>query len=258
MNDWDPENYSRYADERSRPYDELVRRIGARRPERVADLGCGTGELTATLRRIWPTAEIVGVDSSPAMIARARTIKGIDDLRFLERDLSSWRPDHGTDVMISNAALQWVPEHRQLLPGLVERLSDDGWLAFQVPGNFDEPSHVLLRELADTAPYADHTSDLARPAAAEPADYLADLAALGCTVDAWETTYLHVLAGEDPVFTWISATAARPILQALPEDLRETFVTEYKERLREAYPEQPYGTVLPFRRIFVVAHQAGS
>lgn len=258
MNDWDPDSYGRYADERSRPYGDLVRRIGARRPERVADLGCGTGELTATLRQIWPTAEIVGVDSSPAMIAKARMIKGVDDLRFLERDLNSWRPDHGTDVMISNAALQWVPEHRQLLPGLVERLSDDGWLAFQVPGNFDQPSHVLLRELADSAPYADHTTGLARPVAAEPADYLADLAALGCTVDAWETTYLHVLAGEDPVFTWISSTGARPILQALPEDLREDFETEYKARLRDAYPEQPYGTVLPFRRIFVVAHRTGS
>ena len=258
MNDWDPENYGRYADERSRPYGDLVRRIGATHPEQVADLGCGSGELTATLRRIWPTAEIVGVDSSPAMIARARTIKGVDDLRFLERDLSSWRPDHGTDVMISNAALQWVPEHRRLLPGLVERLSDDGWLAFQVPGNFDEPSHVLLRELADSAPYADHTTGLARPTAAEPGDYLADLAALGCTVDAWETTYQHVLTGEDPVFAWISATGARPILQALPDDLRESFETEYKQRLREAYPEQPYGTVLPFRRIFVVAHRTGS
>ena len=258
MNDWDPENYGRYADERSRPYGDLVRRIGAVRPERVADLGCGSGELTASLRRIWPTAEIVGVDSSPAMIAKARTIKGVDDLRFLERDLSSWRPDHGTDVMISNAALQWVPEHRRLLPGLVDRLSSDGWLAFQVPGNFNEPSHVLLRELADSAPYVEHTVGLARPAAAEPADYLADLATLGCTVDAWETTYQHVLTGEDPVFTWISATGARPILQALPDDLRETFEAEYKDRLREAYPEQPYGTVLPFRRIFVVAQRTGS
>jgi trans-aconitate 2-methyltransferase len=256
--DWDPEHYGRYADERSRPYEDLVRRIGARRPQRVVDLGCGSGELTASLRRLWPTAEIVGIDTSPAMIARARMIKGVDDLRFLERDLSDWRPDQGTDVMISNAALQWVPEHRDLLPGLVERLSDDGWLAFQVPGNFGEPSHLLLHQLADAKPYAEHTAGLHRPAAAEPADYLADLTALGCAVDAWETTYLHVLAGEDPVFTWVSATGARPILQALPDDLRESFETQYKARLREAYPEQPYGTVLPFRRIFVVALRVAS
>lgn len=258
MNDWDPEHYGRYADERSRPYGDLVRRIGARRPERVADLGCGSGQLTASLRQLWPTAEIVGVDSSPAMIAKARTIKGVDDLRFIERDLREWRPAHGTDVMISNAALQWVPGHRDLLPGLVERLSDGGWLAFQVPGNFGAPSHVLLHELAGTEPYAQHTAGLARSSSAEPVEYLADLAALGCTVDAWETTYLHALTGEDPVFTWVSATGARPILQALPDDLRESFEAEYKARLRAAYPTQPYGTVLPFRRIFVVAQRTGS
>jgi trans-aconitate 2-methyltransferase len=258
MDDWDPEQYGRYVDERSRPYDDLVRRIGVRRPQRVVDLGCGSGELTASLRRIWPTAEIVGVDSSPAMIAKARSIKGGDDLRFLERDLRDWRPDSGTDVMISNAALQWVPEHRALLPALVERLADDGWLAFQVPGNFGEPSHVLLHELAGTEPYAEHTAGLHRPAAAQPMDYLADLTALGCAVDTWETTYLHVLTGENPVFSWIASTGARPILQSLPEDVRESFETEYKNRLREAYPPRPFGTVLPFRRIFVVAHRTGS
>jgi trans-aconitate 2-methyltransferase len=254
MTDWDPAHYGRYADERSRPYGDLVRRIGADRPRRVVDLGCGSGELTASLNRIWPTAEIVGVDSSPAMIEKARTIRGVDDLRFLERDVRDWRPDPGTDVLISNAALQWVPDHRRLLPGFVERLAPDGWIAFQVPGNFDEPSHLLLHELAGTAPYAEHTAGLLRPSSADPAEYLADLSALGCAVDAWETTYLHVLTGEDPVFTWISATAARPVLQALPTELRETFEAVYKERLREAYPERPYGTVLPFRRIFVVGH----
>ena len=171
------------------------------------------------------------------MIEKARTIKGVDDLRFLERDLRDWRPEPGTDVLISNAALQWVPDHRELLPGFVERLAPDGWIAFQVPGNFGEPSHVLLRELAGTAPYAEHTAGVLRPASAEPAEYLADLTALGCAVDVWETTYLHVLTGEDPVFTWISATGARPVLQALPDELRETFESDYKERLREAYPE---------------------
>jgi trans-aconitate 2-methyltransferase len=258
MNDWDPAHYGRYADERSRPYGDLVRRIAADRPRRVVDLGCGSGELTASLSRLWPTAEIIGVDSSPAMIEKARTIKGVDDLRFLERDLWDWRPEADTDVLISNAALQWVPDHRELLPGLVERLTPGGWIAFQVPGNFGEPSHVLLHELSQKAPYAEHTAGLLRPASAEPADYLADLTAVGCTVDVWETTYLHVLTGEDPVFTWVSATGARPVLQSLPDDLREQFEATYKERLREAYPEQPYGTVLPFRRIFVVGRRAGS
>ena len=258
MADWDPEHYGTYADERSRPYGDLVRRIAASEVRRVVDLGCGSGELTASLRRRWPTAEIVGVDSSPAMINHARSLRTDDDIRFLERDLRDWRPGHGIDVMISNAALQWVPEHRGLLPDLVDRLTAGGWLAFQVPGNFGEPSHVLLHEVADSEPYAAHTAGLLRPASAEPGDYLADLVALGCTVDVWETTYLHVLTGEDAVFTWISATGARPVLAALPDDLRPGFEEEYKTRLLEAYPEQPYGTVLPFRRIFVVARTDGS
>ena len=258
MPDWDPEHYGRYADERSRPYGDLVARIRAEAPRRVVDLGCGSGELTASLLRRWPAAEILGVDSSPAMIAKAQAIPGDDQLRFLERDLRIWLPDSGTDVMISNAALQWLPEHRALLPGLIGRLSPDGWLAFQVPGNFGEPSHVLLHELAGTDPYAAYTTGLPRPASAEPADYLADLSALGCRVDVWETTYLHVLSGPDPVFTWISATGARPVLQALPDELRASFEIEYKRRLREAYPEQPYGTVLPFRRIFVIAQRRPS
>ena len=253
MADWDPGHYRRFVGERSRPYAELVTRIHAVDPERVVDLGCGSGELTASLRQLWPAAEILGVDSSAAMIAEAKSITGDGHLHFLERDLRNWRPADGTDVIVSNAALQWLPEHRALLPGFIERLSPGGWLAFQVPGNFTAPSHLLLHELADTEPYATYTTGLPRPASAEPMEYLADLTAMGCQVDVWETTYLHVLSGPDPVFTWISATGARPILQALPDDLRQIFETEYKRLLREAYPEQPYGTALPFRRIFVVA-----
>ena len=257
MADWDPEHYRRFSDERSRPFGDLVARIQADSPRQVVDLGCGPGELTASLRRLWPDAEILGVDSSPAMIAKAQAFADDGRLRFLERDLRTWRPDSDTDVILSNAALQWVPGHRTLLTGLVERLSSGGWLAFQVPGNFAAPSHVLLHELADTDPYAAYTTGLLRPASAEPADYLADLSTLGCRVDVWETTYLHVLSGPDPVFTWISATGARPVLQALPDDLRERFELEYQRRLREAYPEQPHDTVLPFRRIFVVAQREG-
>jgi trans-aconitate 2-methyltransferase len=128
-----------------------------------------------------------------------------------------------------------------------------GWFAFQVPGNFEEPSHVIRRELAAEEPFAAHTAGVATPDAFGPETYLAELAALGCTVDAWETTYLHVLHGEDPVFTWVSGTGARPTIQALPDELRTRFVEEFKARLRAAYPLAPHGTVLPFRRVFVVA-----
>jgi trans-aconitate 2-methyltransferase len=206
----------------------------------------------------WPTARVLGLDSSAELIAAAHD-HGSDRVRFGLADLREFAATTGpasVDVLVSNAALQWVPGHRALLPDLVSTLTPGGWLAFQVPGNFAEPSHALLHELAADPRFAGHTADVERPAADGPETYLADLSGLDCTVDAWETTYLHVLPGPDPVFAWISGTGARPVLQALPAGLRADFVAEYQERLRDAYPRQAYGTVLPFRRVFVVARRS--
>lgn len=252
---WSPDTYLQFADERARPFVDLTARVAAQAPATVVDLGCGPGRLTASLSRRWPDAEIVGIDSSAEMIDAAQE-HASDRVRFRLADLSQWRPDGAVDVIVSNATLQWVPGHRELLlPGLVDVLAPDGWLAFQVPGNFGEPSHVLLRDLASEPRFAGHTWGVAYPHAYDAATYLGDLASLGCLVDAWETTYLHVLTGPDPVFRWISGTGARPVLQALPDDLRDDFVTDYKALLRDAYPEQKHGTVLPFRRVFVVAEK---
>lgn len=254
MHTWDPERYLAYADERGRPFVELVARVGATAPRRVVDLGCGPGNLTALLKARWPDAEVAGVDSSPEMVAAARSVVGVD---FSVGDLRTWRPDEPVDVLVSNATLQWVPGHLDLLPDLVGHVAPGGWLAFQVPGNFDEPSHTLRRDLAAEPAYAAFTAGVATPDAFDAATYLERLAGLGCAVDAWETTYLHVLTGEDPVFTWVSGTGARPTLQALPDDLRPAFADELKRRLRAAYPAGPAGVVLPFRRVFVVAQVPG-
>lgn len=253
MNDWEPGRYLTYGDERARPFADLLAQVRASQPQRVVDLGCGPGHLTVQLAERWPGATVLGVDSSPAMVERARSSPH-PRVEYVQADLRDWRPAEWVDVLISNATLQWVPDHRELLPGFVSALAPGGWLALAVPGNFAAPSHALLRELATDARFAAHTSGVSWPAVAEPADYLADLASSGCEVDVWETTYLHVLTGDDPVFSWIASTGARPVLQALPADLREEFEAEYKTRLRDAYPPTPYGTVLPFRRIFVVAH----
>lgn len=260
MPTWDPEQYSRFADHRDRPFHDLLARVGATAPRLVADLGCGPGTLTRTLAQRWPTAHVVGVDSSPEMVERASGLAG-ERLTFRLADLRDWvaeRVGQGTayDVVVSNATLQWVPDHLDLLPDLVSVLAPDGWLAIQVPGNHDAPLHAILRELAGTEPYAAHAARAAdRFTLPDPEDYLRVLADLGCEVDAWETTYLQVLQGEDPVFEWISGTGARPVLQALPDDLRARFEEEYRARLREAYPRRPFGTVLPFRRVFAVAHR---
>ncbi len=252
MTEWDPTSYLQFADERGRPFIDLTARIVADEPHRVADLGCGPGNLTALLAVRWPDAEIEGVDASPAMIARAQE-HATDRLGFAVGDLREWRPAASLDVIVSNATLQWVPDHRDLLPRLLGFLNPGGWLAFQVPGNFDQPSHRILHDLAGQPPYAEWTGGLERPAAYGPEVYLADLAGLGCQVQAWETTYLHVLDGPDPVFRWISATGARPVLGALPDGVRQEFEATYKRQLIKAYPPQSFGTVLPYRRVFAVA-----
>jgi trans-aconitate 2-methyltransferase len=255
MATWDPNRYLGFADERSRPFVELVSRIELADPRRIVDLGCGPGHLTPVLRSRWPSAAIVGVDSSPEMIGRAVADSDDPGMSYVEADLRDWVAAAPVDLVVSNAALQWVPGHLGLLPRLADQVAPDGVFAFSVPGNFDEPSHRLLDELAASEPFAAYTGDRDRPASHDAATYLGVLAGLGWAVDAWETTYLHVLTGADPVYHWIAGTGARPVLQALPDELRDDFVREFKARLRTAYPANPWGTVLPFRRIFVVARR---
>jgi len=254
---WDPTTYLQFADDRTRPFDDLVAQVPAERPASVVDLGCGPGQLTATLADRWPSARIIGLDSSPAMIEQARAHAG-PRVSFSVQDLRDWEPREPVDVIISNAALQWVPGHRQLLPRLIQALAPGGWLGFQVPGNFAEPSNQLLRQLADDERFAGHVAGRDQPGAYDATSYLDDLISLGCSVNAWETTYLHLLTGPDPVFRWISGTGARPVLQALPDGLRQQFEAEYKALLTAAYPPRPQGTVLPFRRIFVVAQRTAN
>ena len=253
---WDPDRYLSYADERGRPFVDLLARVPAENPRTVVDLGCGPGNLTALLAARWPQARVAGVDSSPEMIAAAEEIDGIE---WEVGDLREWaRPDPlalraPVDVLVSNATLQWVPDHLELLPGLLDRVVPGGWFAFQVPGNFDEPSHTTRTELAAREPYAEHTRGARVPTSHGPDDYARLLLDLGCEVDAWETTYLHVLTGPDPVLEWARGTALRPVLAKLDAEEAAAFEAEYAARLRSAYPAGGPGTVLPFRRIFAVA-----
>ncbi len=248
---WDPETYLTFADERSRPFGDLMAQVPATDPAEVVDLGCGPGTMTGALARRWPAARVVGVDSSAEMVAVASNVPGIE---VVQADLREWRPSRPVDVLVSNATLQWVPGHLELLPTLVSFLAPAGWLAFQVPGNFGEPSHVLLRELA-AAPSWSARLDVEWPGSAEPEEYLAALLGLGLRVRVWETTYLHVLAGEDAVLRWISGSGLRPVLAQLEPGERSRFVEEYGAALNRAYPPGPHGTVLPYRRIFAVARR---
>jgi trans-aconitate 2-methyltransferase len=250
---WDPELYGRFADERNRPFHELVGRIFAEAPRAVVDLGCGDGSLTATLASRWPSASVLGVDSSESMLADAAPRKS-DRLSFELNKIQDWRPSGPVDVIVSNAALQWVPRHVSLLPRLVGALTPGGWLAFQLPGNFESPSHASLRTLCSSPRWSPQLGTAGRwPTITEPVEYVRVLSELGCTVDSWETTYAQVLQGVDPVLTWMRGTALRPVLARLSASEAADFEASLAEMLRAAYPAQPYGTVLPFRRIFAVA-----
>ena len=141
---WDPDRYLTYADERGRPFVELLARVGATAPAEVVDLGCGPGNLTGLLAERWPEAHVVGLDSSPEMIEQARALG--QRVTYAVADLREWRPERPVDVLVSNATLQWVPGHLHRMRDLVEAVSAGGWFAFQVPGNFDEPSHTLRAE----------------------------------------------------------------------------------------------------------------
>jgi trans-aconitate 2-methyltransferase len=257
---WDTTQYLRFGEERSRPFFDLLSRVGADKPGLVVDMGCGPGNLTAVLAERWPSATVVGVDSSPEMIEAAQArVKPADapGLSFMRDDVRHWKPQALPDVIVSNAVLQWVPEHRELLADWAGWLGDGGWLAVQVPGNFEQPSHALMRELAESPRWRPLLGDvdLTRQSA-DPAEYAELLAEAGCEVDAWETTYLHVLHGADPVLEWIKGTGLRPVLAVLDAEQAADFLAEYGELLRVAYPSRPFGTVFPFRRIFAVAHRA--
>ncbi|MDX3107697.1 trans-aconitate 2-methyltransferase [Nonomuraea angiospora] len=248
---WDPVTYAVYADERSRPFIELISRVGAVDPDYVVDAGCGSGELTVELANRWPRATVEGYDSSPAMITKARALES--RVRFAVADVATWRPDRPMDVIVSNAVLQWVPEHREVLEHWVEDLAPGGWLAFQVPGNFGAPSHVAIRELCASRTWSDRLDGVLRAHPVDdPVDYLDLLNHGGAQVDAWETTYVHVLQGENPVLDWVSGTALRPVFDRLDPDERQRFRQDLAKSLAEAYPARSYGTPFEFRRIFVV------
>ncbi|MBN6037595.1 trans-aconitate 2-methyltransferase [Amycolatopsis sp. 195334CR] len=248
---WDPAKYLDYQDERARPFYDLLARVGATSPRRVVDAGCGPGNLTASLSSRWPDAVVEAFDSSPDMVEAARA----NGIAASLRDVTSWVPPADTDVIVTNAVLQWVPTHREVLTRWVDALPPGAWLAMQVPGNFRAPSHELVRKLVATSRWSRSLDVRDEDAVSEPQEYAALLAAWGCSVDVWETTYVQRLTGEDPVLEWITGTVLRPIKAALDAAEWERFRYELGSLLRDAYPPNADGsTWFPFRRVFAVAH----
>ncbi|MEV7022538.1 methyltransferase domain-containing protein [Kitasatospora sp. NPDC093558] len=255
---WDSAQYLRFADERTRPLRDLLARVPALPNEPAAtvlDIGCGPGNSTAVLRERWPQARITGVDNSAPMLETART-EGEPSAAYVLADAGAYDPAPAEpDLICSNAALQWIDGHLGLLPRWAAALKPGGVIAFQVPGNFDAPSHTLLAGLRRSLRWRDVLGeDATRAGVHEPGRYLDVLVGARCAADVWETTYSTLLPGPDPVLEWVKGTALRPVLGRLADpEQRAAFLAEYGALLREAYPAGPHGTVFPFRRIFAVA-----
>jgi trans-aconitate 2-methyltransferase len=259
---WDPRQYQRYGNERSRPFHELVDRImvDAAAVKTAVDLGCGPGHLTATLCDRWPHAQVIGVDNDANMLATATALAG-DRLSFTSGTVQDWQPVAPVDVVVSNAALQWVPGHLALLPDWLRMVRPGGWFAFQVPGNLDDPHHHEIRSLYRSEPWSDIPHVKALPdrthSSHTATEYLDVLAPLCSHIDGWETAYIHILQGDDPVLEWVKGSALRPVLAALETDeARADFLAQLAPRLRAAYPSSAWGTPFPFKRIFVVAQRS--
>lgn len=253
--DWNPSGYLRYGDERARPFTDLMARVGADSPAAVVDMGCGEGKLTASLAQRWHTARVTGVDSSPAMLSAAAVHAVPGRVGFAAGDVRTWDPDGPVDVVVTNAVLHWVPGHEELLRRWAGWLTPGGWLAMQVPGNFTAPTHALLAALCRSPDWAGRLADAGprRDAVLGVDGYFDVLTSAGLAADVWETTYLHVLTGADPVLAWVRSTVLRPVLALLDDEDAARFTAEYAAALRAAYPARPDGTtLLPFRRVFAV------
>lgn len=261
MAHWSPAQYERFGDHRSRPFFDLIGRVKAD-PGLVVDLGCGNGPLTLAMGERWPAARIVGIDSSASMLDRARELDPKHRVEWVQGDVASYdlRTLGRPELIVTNATMQWVPGHEKLIGRWAESLAPAGWFAMQVPGNFDAPSHRIIRALVREKFSAQRAAELTREAPVlEPGEYAERLGAAGLAPDVWETTYVQVLdpggAQANPVLEWVKGTALRPVLDALGDDQAD-FLAELDRRLAQAYPRTALGVLFPFRRIFAVGHKA--
>ena len=257
MLDWNPALYRRYEDERTRPAQELLARVPLPEAARVVDLGCGPGNSTELLANRFPTAKVVGTDNSEAMLASAR--ERLPQARFELSDIATWAPqDQAPDLIYANAALQWVPDHEQLIPRLFAALAPGGVLAIQMPDNREEPTHRLMRAVAAEAPWAEPigNADRLRTLLLPLGGYYDLLAPAAAKVDVWHTIYQHPMDNAAAIVEWVRSTGLKPFVDRLPADLQASYLAEYEHRVDQAYPVRTDGKrLLAFPRMFIVAQK---
>jgi trans-aconitate 2-methyltransferase len=254
MATWDANQYLKFAEERSRPFFDLLSQVRLEAPASVVDLGCGTGSLTRTLADRWPRARVVGVDNSADMLKKAEPVAIPGRLDFVQADLNDWSPTTPLDLIVSNAAFHWMPDHEPLFARLAKTIAPGGMMAVQMPHRFQTPSQHAVEQTSADPRWATLLAGVGlNQESVKPVEwYVRVLYKLGFTVNAWETTYVHVLTGDDPVLEWIKGTGLRPLLDRLGPQQGE-FLSDLGARLRQAYPQEEGVTLFPFPRVFFVA-----
>jgi trans-aconitate 2-methyltransferase len=254
--DWNAGQYLKFEDERTRPSLDLLRRVPLEEATNCVDIGCGPGNSTELIARRYPTARVLGLDNSRDMLAKARA--RLPDRDFEQTDISIWRTEERFDLIFANAVLQWLPDHPGLLARLVSFLKDGGCLAVQVPNNLHERSHRLMIQVAREGPWAEKLSVAARARETIGSfeDYYTWLQKAGCSVDIWQTTYVHPLDGAEAIVEWFKSTGLKPYLDPLSREERSEYLRRYQAAIAQAYPVQHDGKVLlRFPRLFFIAQR---
>ncbi|MEO1198563.1 MAG: trans-aconitate 2-methyltransferase [Pseudomonadota bacterium] len=254
--DWQPDLYLRFERQRARPLHDLLSPLHDHSVGSVIDLGCGPGNSTEYLHKLYPGAELTGVDTSDAMLEQAR--RRVPSASFLQADAGTWMPEAPVDLVVANAVLHWLPDHQSLLPQLMGHLKPDGWLAIQMPDTLNEPTHRLMREVANRPYWADTLQEAsgARTPIGSFADYHDWLGDTADTIEVWQTTYVHHLSGPDAIVDWMRGAGLTPYLKRLNVEQMTRFLDGYKAAIEMAYPMRADGSVLlEFPRVFILAQR---
>jgi trans-aconitate 2-methyltransferase len=252
MSDWNPENYLLFKKQRTQPAIDLVNRVRDYRPASIVDIGCGPGNSTVVLKQVFPDVQIHGIDSSENMINMAAKQHG--DITF---SICSAQELTGTyDMLFSNACLQWIPGHNTLIPYLMERLTDKGVLAVQMPMNLNEPLYLIIKEIAADSKWNFENVYFERNDMLSPEEYFDILSSCSSNFEIWETVYYHALNSHEDLIHWVRETRLRPYLEVLDDEQKISFENMILEKAQTAYTPAANGdVVLKFRRLFFIAHK---
>jgi trans-aconitate 2-methyltransferase len=257
MSDWNPDSYLRFADERTQPSIDLVSRICLESPERIVDIGCGPGNSTQALRRRWPASDILGLDYSESMIAKAK--QDYPGQSWVVGDAAKFDARDEYDLVFSNATLQWIPKHEELLPRLARGVKKGGAIAFQIPMFRTMQVNLAIEAVARRPEWSRYTAGIAELFTYHDAAFYYDLmVGFSARMDLWETTYIHVLGSHGALVDFCGSTALRPYHASLPSDeARESFDDELLAECGHRYSLQKDGKLLfPFVRLFAVGYKA--